>query len=407
MREDALRQRDGRPLRVLIAHSRYLSGAVSGENRVVDDEVRLLRNAGHDVAVHDPCVETSSKVDLVRAAASAVWSRESMRVLTGLVRAHRPDVLHFHNLLPALSPAVLRVGRRSNVPVFVTLHNYRLLCLPGTFMRNGRTCEDCLGKIPWRGAMHRCYRGSVAASASYSASLSLHRALGSFDNVSLYLAVSEFVRTKYVAAGFPPERLVVKPNFSWPTQRRRGPGDYFLFLGRLSSEKGVSILLRAWRPEYGRLLVVGDGPDLPSLRAGGVEGVEFRDSVPPDEAARLLRNARALLLPALSYEGSPRTVAEAAAAAVPVIASRIGAVGEAVEHGTSGFLVPPTEADAWSAAIRTLLDDGESLRLGDGSHQLWQRRYSPAGSLDALERIYRHVGYNGFTPSSFDLRELP
>lgn len=97
----------------------------------------------------------------------------------------------------------------------------------------------------------------------YFASLALHRAVGTFDLVNRFIAVSGFVRDTHAAAGLPPDRIAVKPNFAWPAERREGSGEAFAYLGRLSAEKGVDTLLRAWRPELGRLLIVGDGPEAP------------------------------------------------------------------------------------------------------------------------------------------------
>ncbi|MBA3349286.1 MAG: glycosyltransferase, partial [Actinobacteria bacterium] len=254
-------------MRILVGHSRYQSGPVSGENRVVDDEVELLRGAGHDVLLWDPEAATASGFGLAKTAQQAIWATESVGDLRRAIRDHRPDVAHFHNLFPVLSPAVLRAASDDGIPTVMTLHNYRLLCLPATFLRDGNVCEDCLGHLPWRGIVHRCFRDSLPGSAAYAASLSLHRGLRSFERVALFLCVSRFVADKHVEAGWGRDRLEVKPNFTWPSPKRVGPGEYFLFLGRLSSEKGAGVLIETWRPELGRLVVAGDGPEMDLLRS--------------------------------------------------------------------------------------------------------------------------------------------
>ncbi|MDP9233048.1 MAG: glycosyltransferase, partial [Actinomycetota bacterium] len=211
-------------MRVLLLHSRYLSGPASGENRVLEDETRLLREAGHDVGVWAPEPEVGGSVATARAGASAIWSRGAARHVRDLVRRRRIDVVHVHNLFPTLSPAVLRAARAAGAAVVVTLHNYRLMCLPANFLRDGRPCEDCLGRFPWPGVVHRCYRGSALGSATLAASLGVHRRAGTFDAVSRFLAVSEFVRVKHVQGGIDPERIRIKPNFTRPTERRTGAG---------------------------------------------------------------------------------------------------------------------------------------------------------------------------------------
>ena len=240
-------------MRVLVLHSRYLSGTSSGENRVVEDEVELLRSAGHEVRLWAPSPEDAGGTSRLRLGARAVWSRPAVREVERLAAELRPEVVHAHNLYPMLSPAVLRTAA---APVVVTLHNYRLLCLPATFLRNERTCEDCLGALPWRGVVHRCYRGSAAGSAALAASLGVHRRAGTFRHVAAFLAVSEFVRQKHVEAGMDAARIRVKPNFVAPMPRREGPGRDFLYLGRLSAEKGLDRLVGRWREMPGRLRAI-------------------------------------------------------------------------------------------------------------------------------------------------------
>ena len=275
----------------------------------------------------------------------------------------------------------------------MTLHNYRLMCLPATFLRDGRVCEDCLGGATLPGVRHACYRESVGASATLAASLALHRATGSFDAVTRFLAVGEFVKAKHVEAGVDPTRILVKPNFVPAQQRRSGPGGRFLFMGRLAPEKGLDTVLRAWEraPAAAVLDVVGSGPDEQALRAAASADprVRFLGEVSPDRVPGLLTGARTLLTPSRWYEAAPRTIVEAYASGVPVIASDIGALPDSVERGVSGLLVPPERPDAWAEAIGSLLDDEMSIRLGNGAHGRWLERYSPEVGLAELEACYR------------------
>lgn len=375
-------------MRILVLHSPYLSGAASGENRQVEDEVRLLEEAGHEVVRHIPERSARTWTKPLAEALGAVWSAPAVAEVQRLLRSHRPDIVHCHNLFPALSPAVIRAAA-GRAAVVATLHNYRLLCLPATFQRHGELCERCLGHVPWRGVAHRCYRRSVGGSAALATSLTLHRGLQTFDRINLFLAVSDFVRRKHVEGGFSADRILVRPNFAWQAPRRSGPGSSFVFVGRLSAEKGLDTLLDAWRHVPARLLIVGDGPLGPELRRIAPPGVEFTGALPPGEIPGILANARALMLPARSYEGSPRSVIEGYAAGVPVAASAIGSIPEHVEDGVSGLLFPPDDAEGMAAAARRLLDDDESIRLGEGAWRLWADRFSPQRSLESLEAAYR------------------
>jgi glycosyltransferase involved in cell wall biosynthesis len=321
-----------------------------------------------------------------------VWSRRAAARVRQLLRERPIDVMHVHNLFPMLSPSVLQVAHAEGVNVVATLHNYRLLCLPATLLRDGRPCEDCVGRMPWPGVLHQCYRSSTSASAALAASLSLHRSLGTFERVALYLAVSEFVRAKHVQGGLSPTRIGVKPNFAWPTERRSGPGTHFLYLGRLSEEKGLRILLRAWRDVDATLVIAGDGPDRSRLQRLAPDHARFLGLVQPEQAKQLVRRARALILPSTCYEGAPRSIPEAYAAGVPVIATRFGGLPEFVDEETSGLLAPPADVGGLRNAAIRLLDDDESLRLGEGAHRLWLERLTPEQGLRALEDAYASVG---------------
>lgn len=378
-------------MRVLILHSRYLSGPISGENRVVEDEARLLREAGHDVHVWAPEPDASGALGQLKVGVSAVWSGSSAAEVRGLVRSHRIQIVHVHNLFPVLSPAILRTARHEGAAVLVTLHNYRLMCLPANLLRDGRVCETCVGHLPLAGIQHACYRDSRLGSAALTASLGLHRAIGTFSEVTRFLAVGEFVREKHIQAGIPASQIAVKPNFTWEVATRRGPGDYFLFLGRLATEKGVDTLLRTW-PLVGRdarLVIVGDGPQGEDLRRAAPDGVEFRGEVPAAEVAAILGDARALLVPSRWYEAAPRTIIEAYAAGVPVIASRFGALPELVPENVTGFLADPEDAEEWAHHVRALADDATSEHLGAGALARWLERYSPGQGLDGLEAAYQ------------------
>ncbi|MGH2596514.1 MAG: glycosyltransferase [Actinomycetota bacterium] len=377
-------------MRILILHSTYLSGPVSGENRVVEDESRLLREAGHEVGVWAPTPDVSGPLGSVRAGMSSIWSVKAAREVGEVVRRRNIEIVHVHNLFPALSPAVLRSARSAGASVLVTLHNFRLMCLPANLLRDGKICEACVGHLPWRGVVHRCYRDSALGSVALAASLVAHRGIGTFDGVERFIAVSEFVRDKYIEAGMRPDQVAVKPNFTWALDHRDGPGEYFLYLGRLAPEKGVDTLLAAWGSSAPRhpLVVIGDGPDADILRRNAPAGVEFRGQVSADEAGAALAHARALLVPSRWYEAAPRSIIEAYAAGVPVVASDIGALPETVADGVSGRLVPPDDAEAWAKAAGSL-DDPESLHLGAGALRLWEERFSPERGLEGLETAYR------------------
>lgn len=219
----------------------------------------------------------------------------------------------------------------------------------------------------------------------------LHGKIGTFSKVAKFLAVSTFVKEKYIEAGFRRESIAVKPNFAWPTDVREGAGDYFLFAGRLSAEKGVATLLKAWNRSLGRLVIVGDGPEAPKLKSAAPDDVEFRGFVDGAKMPEILRDARALLLPSIWYEAQPRIILEAYAAGVPVIASEIGGLPELVTDGVTGFTVPAQDAEAWTRALNRLRDDEVAKRLGNKARARWRKHYSPESGLQNLMHAYDAV----------------
>ncbi|MFP5298756.1 MAG: glycosyltransferase, partial [Actinomycetota bacterium] len=371
-------------MNILVLHSNYTSGAASGENQVVSDEIRLLRDGGHSVQVLAPTPEVSKPSDMARIAAGALWGRHSAAQVREAITRHHVDIVHCHNLYPMLSPTVIRAAHEMDRPVVMTLHNHRMMCLNGTLLRDGHPCEDCVGKTPLSGVIHGCYRNSRPESALLATSITIHRRAGSFASVTRYLAVSGYIAKRHIEIGIPREQIAIKPNFAWPGKKRMGPGLYSLYLGRFSEEKGVLELVRSWKPRYGKLLVVGEGPLREDLNRISDPNIEVRDSVQPEVARDLISEARAVLVPSLCHEGSPRVVLEAFASGVPVIASRMGALPELIEEGRTGYLFDPRSQVERDAALARLTNDEELVAIGSHAYRRWHRYYSPAAGLSGL-----------------------
>ncbi len=381
-------------MKVLVVHNFYQQPG--GEDRCLEAEVAMLRANGHEVVQYTADNDAIDGMSRLAAAARTVWSRPAARDVRALIRAHRPAVAHFHNTFPLVSPAAYYACHAEGVPVVQTLHNFRLLCPNALFFRDGRVCEDCLGRaVPWPGVVHGCYRGSRAATAAVAAMLAAHRALGTWrDKVDVYVALTEASRQKFIAGGLPADKLAVKPNFldSDPGPGT-GAGGYAVFVGRLSAEKGVGTLLTAWHALAGEvpLKVVGDGPlaDRVAAAAAGNPGVEWLKSQPPDAVYRLIGGAAFLVLPSECYENFPRVAVEAMALGTPVIASRLGAMAEVVADGRTGLHFEPGDAAALAAAVRRLRDDPAARgRMRQAARREYEERYTAEANHDALMAIY-------------------
>ena len=377
--------------RVLQLHNAYRESG--GEDTVVAREAALLRRAGHTVLEYG----SANPVAALPAATSllaAPWNPRSARSVRDFVGAHRPDVAHVHNTWWALSPSVVHTLAESGVPVVLTLHNYRLLCANALLFRSGAPCEDCVGVGPWDGVRHRCYRNSLPESFVAASTIALNRRLGTWDSVSLFLALTDFARGRFVAGGLPESKLTVKANFvDDPGRRSRRPSEsnVILCVGRLSNEKGIPVLLEAWS-RLGKsdmeLVLVGDGPLRSSLGSTEVPNVHFMGSQPSEEVRRLMLGARALVFPSLAYEGQPMVLLEALAAGLPMAVSNSAGIPGTIGNAQAARWAIPGDVETWAAALSGLNDDAWVDSAGAAGREVFEDRYTPAIGLAELEGAY-------------------
>lgn len=376
--------------RILVAHCAYQQRG--GEDAVVEAEVALLRARGHAVATYLRSNDDVATLPPGALARQTLWSRRTVRELTAEIARFRPDVIHVHNTLPLLSPALYWAAARAGVPVVQTLHNFRLMCLNALFLRQGRVCEDCVGRLPWRGVARGCYRGSRAASGVLAGMLGLHRALGTYRHkVTRYIALNDFCRDRFIAGGLPAGRVVVKPNFVDAPPPPTGPREGLLYVGRLSVEKGIATLAQALRDVPGAALrVAGEGPEAGCLN--GVPGVLRLGALPADAVRGEMERAQALVVPSIWYENFPRILVEAFAAGLPVIASRIGALAAIVTDGTTGLLFEPGDAQDLSRKLGwALAHPAEMAAMGQQARAQYEAEFSADVNYRRLVEIYSGV----------------
>jgi glycosyltransferase involved in cell wall biosynthesis len=383
-------------MRILTIHNSYQQ--TGGEDAVFVAEASLLRQYGHEVVEYHQDNGRICTLSRHRVAMQTIWSQPAYTELRQLVRDVQPDVTHVHNTFVLISPSAYYASREAGVPVVQTLHNYRLLCPAATLFRNGRVCEECLGITPpWPAVLHACYRHSHAQSAVTSTMLTVHRWLKTWKaQVDLYIALTEFARRKFIQGGLPAEKIVVKPNFVSPDPgKREGAGNYALYVGRLSAEKGVHTLLKAWGQLRGiALRVVGDGTLLEEattmVQRHGLQDITLMGKVPPRDVLASMKSAQLLIFPSEWYEGLPMTLIEAFACGLPVIASRLGAMAELVDEGHTGLLFRPGDPEDLAAKVRWAVEHPEAMDLmGAQARHVYEEKYTSDLNYHMLINIYR------------------
>ncbi|MGE0278590.1 MAG: glycosyltransferase family 4 protein [Nitrospiraceae bacterium] len=395
-------------MRVLQVHNHYRSTAPSGEDAVVDGEAELLRRRGVEVVayrVFNDDIDTATLGARARLAWQTVWSIRSKNQLREEIRRCNPDLVHVHNTFPQISPSVFAACTDESVPCVQTLHNFRHICASALLSRGGNDCELCVGHLPVPAVRYRCYRNSLGPTLALVGMQVFNRVRGTyFRDVAQYICLTKFAALKFEQAGFPVNKLRVKPNFlAEMPQRIHPPSTYALYVGRLSKEKGVGTLIRAWQDcNSVHLKVLGDGPEREQLEAIATHSrlnVEFRGYVPRAEVAKEISRAMFVIVPSECYEGFPMTVVEAFAHGVPVIASETGSLAEIVEVGVTGLTFPARDSGALARVVHRLHGDSE-LRdtLSKGAREKAQRCFSADANFQILMSIYedaRKLGGQG------------
>jgi glycosyltransferase involved in cell wall biosynthesis len=398
-------------MKILLAHNYYQSSAPSGEDSVFAMEKELLTKAGNVVITYE---RHNDEIDAsigtrVSTAATATWSKQSFRDVETLIKKHRPDIAHFHNTFPLISPSAYRTCHVNNVPVVQTLHNYRLICPGALLMRDNQPCEQCVGGSLLPAIRYSCYRNSRIATAVVASMLTINKARDAYTtDVNRYIALTEFARDRFIRGGLPEDRIVVRPNFlTSPPSFGDGSGNYALYVGRLTPEKGVATLVQAWRDTDLPLNIVGDGylrSDLEQQSRTANAKIEFLGLRSRAEVWALMQRAAFLIIPSECYEGFPITVLEAFATGTPLIVSAIGALDEVVAAPTNGLKFQAGNVESLRQAIALLHASPEKMTaMRIANRQLFEDRYTQQHAVSSLHDIYADAIKHQRSRQPFDI----
>jgi glycosyltransferase involved in cell wall biosynthesis len=388
-------------MKILILHNQYQ--IAGGEDGVVHIEKALLEAYGHSVSLLEVNNDSiNSLLDKAKTAFGTIYSYASERLVSRAIAKFSPDIVHVHNFFPKLSPSVYFACKKLNVPVVQTLHNYRLFCATYSFYRDGKVCEDCLHKtFPWPGIVHGCYRGSKVGTAAVATMQFTHRIFGTWNKlVDCYITPTEFVRQKFIEAGLPESKLFVKPNFLAPDPGcGQGTGGYALFVGRLSPEKGIDTLLRAWQ-RIGKkmpLKIVGEGPLTNQVVAASdaSESIEWLGKLPKSEVIALMKDAHLLIFPSLWDEVFGLVVVEAYAVGLPVIASNIGSLSSLIKHQKTGLHFRPGDAKDLADQVFWVLNHTDEVSsMKAAARKEFENQYTAEENYKILMNTYTKVLQN-------------
>jgi glycosyltransferase involved in cell wall biosynthesis len=385
-------------MKILQVHNFYKQSG--GEDVVVVAEREVLKSHGHDVKLYGVSNDAITGLrEKIKTAWNTPYSQGARHRFAAELSLFRPDVAHVHNFFPLLTPSIYEACKDAGVPVVQALHNFRTICPGAYLLRKDGICEECLTGNAYRAVAYRCYRGSLPGSLAVARMVQYHRRHGTWrEKVDCFIALSDFAKGLFVKAGFPEEKVAVKPNFlNAGLVQGDGAGGYALFAGRLSHEKGVKLLLNAWGrlSEVMPLKIVGDGPlaGWVAREAGRIPSVEWLGHRPRMEVRSLMLEASVLVFPSICYEGLPLSIIEAYSVGLPVIAGELGCMTSLVAHGRTGLHFRPGDARDLARQVEWALAHPEELKsMRHEARSEFDEKYTANINYEKLMEIYRKAG---------------
>jgi glycosyltransferase involved in cell wall biosynthesis len=390
-------------LKILFVHTKYYTSD-GGEDSALQSEIMLMRRKGHEVEVFlfDNASTINGVSGKLKAAVSSIYNTESAKKIKEAINEFKPDVMHVHNFFFTASPSVLIQAHKQKVPVVVTLHNFRLLCVNTLLLRDNKVCELCVQHdFPWYGVKYKCYHDSAVQSAAVGAMSAVHKWMGTWKNkVDTFISPSHFSRNKFLHSSLhpDPEKIKVKYNFIDDPNHgdAKSRNNYYLFVGRLSQEKGIEVLLDAFiQLPKEEIIIAGDGPLQEQLvtKYAPYKNIIFLGRKPRTEVLELMKKCRVLMFPSICYEGLPLTIAEAFATGTPVIGSSMGAMQEMIINEYNGLLFETGNSVKLAEAILFFNSylAKKDFSLYDNARKSYLENYHPEKCYNDVMNIYNNA----------------
>lgn len=384
-------------MKILQVHNYYQQAG--GEDAIVENEGSLLESYGHDVVRYfinnDSICSIHKKISTVM---NVHYSKQALRQFTDALEMHSPDVVHVHNFFPLLTPSIYDACFNARIAVVQSLHNFRTVCAGSYFMRSGKVCEKCINSSPYQAVRYRCYRKSFIGSWAVARMISYHKRIQTWSSkVDAFIVNTPFSKRKFIECGFPETKIHINPNFLWDTpgvtnQVHKVQRSCGLFVGRLSTEKGVATLLEAWKDIPEKLRIAGTGPMTEDVLNSGLQNVEYLGRLDKNQILFEMDRALFLVVPSTWYEGFPMVIVEAFNRGLAVITSRLGNLAEIISEGKTGLFCEPGNANDLRQKIMWALNNSDkTLKMGQQARLEYEKLYSPHTNYSTLINIYNHA----------------
>lgn len=382
-------------MRILILHSRYVHSG--GEDTVLKQEQGLLEESF--------TVETllfQNKQGIVGAFQffCSIWNVIAAKQLREKIRSFKPDVIHIHNWHFASGPIIIRVANKMGVPIIHTLHNYRLLCPSAILFHENQVFTESLSQnFPWSAVKRKVYRNSILQTFWLAFIVWFHKKIGTWNKINTYICLTDFSKQLYQNSSFKklPNRFIVKPNFIASIERNKNikREEHFLFIGRLSIEKGLLVLLNAIKNTKLKVKIAGDGPlkDKVQQMAKENQNIIYLGILNRQEVQKEMRCAEALIFPSIWYEGMPMTIIEAFSESTPIIASNIGAMSIMIEHNNNGLLFKSGDSSSLQKQLEnwSRLSSSKKNEMSNQSFITFEEKYSKSLQLKLFDKIFGKI----------------
>ncbi|MBU1862628.1 MAG: glycosyltransferase family 4 protein [Candidatus Omnitrophica bacterium] len=385
-------------MKILFVHNYYQTPG--GEDIVLKNEEVLFKSYGHAVTYytrHNDEIKQYTFWQKIKFFYQTIYSVKTCREVSKLIDENKPDVALVSNVFPLISPSVYDCLKKNNIPIVQLVQNQRFLCPSGLFFVNGMICERCKSGGVWNCVLRKCYKKSYALSILYALTILIHRVFKTFQrNIDIFITSNHFFRNKLIEGGFPAEKIVVEGNgirMNALSQKTR-PGDYAVYMGRISAEKGLLTLLKAYKKlPHRKLVIMGSGDFETQLQMyisqNNMANVDMKGFISGDSRFDFIRNARFTILPTECYENFGMSVLESFAVGTPVIVSNIGGLPELVIEGKNGLLFEPGNVDDLTQKIDYLCEnDSIMIEMSNYARQYVDDTYRADKHYERLTTIF-------------------